>query len=229
MHDRGLTGWPADDPARAFLGVGWAFPPRFDADGHIAEAAYEEDVRQAIRIILGTNPGERVMRPDFGAGLDRFVFEPITLPLTHALEVRVRDALIAWEPRIDVRERARDPAGRPPNVLMIELDYRVRATNIAGRTSSTRSICRRGPASDLRIEPRAGLVYGAGCARRRDVRWRPCWPCGPGYVPEWRDASSAPRSRWCRSPPATSRPSRAGSTRPRPRTSSLSSSWRHRG
>ena len=61
--------------SRAFLGIGWAFPLGFAATGDAAMAVLEEDVAQAIRIILGTNPGERVMRPDFGAGLDDFLFE----------------------------------------------------------------------------------------------------------------------------------------------------------
>ncbi|MEB2360812.1 MAG: GPW/gp25 family protein, partial [Bryobacterales bacterium] len=57
------------DPNKAFLGAGLAFPPQADVHGNLATVAYEEDIRQAIRVILGTNPGERVMRPDFGAGL----------------------------------------------------------------------------------------------------------------------------------------------------------------
>jgi uncharacterized protein len=117
------------DPARAFLGVGWAFPPHLAADGRIAEAIYEEDIRQAITIILGTNPGERVMRPDFGAGLNRFVFEPINITTLTRVQASVRDALVAWEPRIDVENVRVAPRGAPPNTLLIELFYRVRATN----------------------------------------------------------------------------------------------------
>jgi phage baseplate assembly protein W len=119
----------AADPARAFLGIGWAFPPRFDGTGRIAEAVYDQDIREAIRIILGTAPGERVMRPDFGAGLDRFVFEPVTVATTTRLRTTVRDALVKWEPRIDVETVDVAPEGDPPVVLMIEVAYRVRATN----------------------------------------------------------------------------------------------------
>ena len=68
---------PTTPDAKAFLGRGWAFRSRVDAHGAIALAEYEEDIRQAIRIILDTEPGERVMRPDFGAGLRALVFEPI--------------------------------------------------------------------------------------------------------------------------------------------------------
>jgi phage baseplate assembly protein W len=117
------------DPGPAFLGVGWAFPPGFDATGDIAVAAYEEDVRQAILIILGTNPGERVMRPDFGAGLDRLVFEPINAATITQLQVRVRQALIAWEPRIDVEDVRVDTDPSQPSILLVFLHYRVRATN----------------------------------------------------------------------------------------------------
>jgi phage baseplate assembly protein W len=116
------------DPARAFLGVGWSFPPGFD-DGRASVVAYEEDVRQAIRVVLGTSPGERVMRPDFGAGLDRFVFEPISPTTLTRIVDTVRDALVAWEPRIDVEDVRVTPEGQPANILSIELDYLVRATN----------------------------------------------------------------------------------------------------
>jgi phage baseplate assembly protein W len=117
------------DPARAFLGIGWAFPPRIDADGAVAESVYEEDIREAIRIILGTSPGERVMRPDFGAGLDQFLFEPVNTTTVGRLQRQVGEALVTWEPRIDVEDVAVTPEGASPVVLMVELTYRVRATN----------------------------------------------------------------------------------------------------
>ena len=111
----------------AFLGVGWAFPVCADA-GRTAVAAYEEDVRQAILVIVGTDPGERVMRPDFGAGLSAFVFEPMTPATLEALRQRVHDALVDWEPRIDVLEVTAVPRPDEGQVL-IGMRYRVRATN----------------------------------------------------------------------------------------------------
>jgi phage baseplate assembly protein W len=119
----------APEPARAFLGVGWAFPPRVEGTGAVAEAVYEDDIREAIRIILGTDPGERVMRPEFGAGLSRFVFEPVNTATVTRMQRQVRDALVTWEPRIDVEEVAVTPRGDPPVVLEVEMTYRVRATN----------------------------------------------------------------------------------------------------
>lgn len=117
------------DPAKAFLGVGWAFPPQVEADGKIAEAVAEEDIHQAIRIILGTNPGERVMRPDFGAGLNSFVFEPVNTTTMALLQRRVQEALIAWEPRIDVEAVNVTTDTVERSRLLIEMTYRVRATN----------------------------------------------------------------------------------------------------
>jgi uncharacterized protein len=119
----------APDPARAFLGVGWAFPPRIEPTGTVAEAVYEDDIREAIRIILGTNPGERVMRPEFGAGLDEFLFEPVNIATITRLQRQVREALVTWEPRIDVEDVTVTPQGAPPVVLLVEVVYRVRATN----------------------------------------------------------------------------------------------------
>lgn len=115
------------DP-KAFLGRGWAFPVAVDARGAIATAQYEEDIRQAIRIILDTEPGERVMRPDFGAGLRSLAFEPINTTTMALARHRVEQALIQWEPRVDsigVGVRANPPKG----VLFIDVRYRVRKTN----------------------------------------------------------------------------------------------------
>jgi uncharacterized protein len=117
------------DPAKAFLGCGWYFPPKVDVDGSIADAVYEEDIDQAIWIILGTNPEERVMRPDFGAGLNRFLFEPINSTTIEKLRTRVEESLVAWEPRIDVKKVSVKPDKVENNRLLIDVQYRVRATN----------------------------------------------------------------------------------------------------
>jgi phage baseplate assembly protein W len=114
---------------KAFLGKGWAFPVQLDQNDEVTLAAFEEDIRQAIHIILGTAQGERVMRPDFGAGLHALVFEPINTTTMALVRHRVEEALITWEPRIDnitVQVRAEPTRGR----LMIDIHYRVRATNI---------------------------------------------------------------------------------------------------
>jgi phage baseplate assembly protein W len=118
----------ADETTSAFLGIGWAYPPTASATGEVQTAAYEEDIRQAIWIILGTARGERVMRPDFGAGLDRLVFEPINTTTMSLVQHYAEEALVTWEPRIDsvaVAVSADAPRGR----LMLDVRYRVRTTN----------------------------------------------------------------------------------------------------
>ncbi len=112
---------------KAFLGVGWAFPIQVDAEGEIALASFEEDIRQSILIIAGTALGERVMRPDFGAGLQRLVFEPVSAATMALVKHQVETALIDWEPRIDLSEVL--VTAPTPGQLLIEVLYRVRATN----------------------------------------------------------------------------------------------------
>jgi phage baseplate assembly protein W len=118
----------AADIQRGFLGIGWAFPPSLK-DGQAVTAEYEEAVRQSILIILGTNPGERVMRPDYGAGLNAFVFEPLNTNTIESVRKKVEEALVDYEPRIILdKVRVVIDASRPGR-LLIEIDYRVRSTN----------------------------------------------------------------------------------------------------
>lgn len=118
------------DPAKAFLGMGWAFPVTLDAAKQdVASAEYEEDIRQAIRIILETSPGERVMRPDFGSGLRAMVFEPVNYTTLALVKQRVEQALVFWEPRIDVRDVKVTTNGAERNRIDIDIGYQVRATN----------------------------------------------------------------------------------------------------
>jgi len=117
------------DQSKAFLGVGWRFAPCVTPDGRVALAVYEEDIREAILIILGTGLGERVMRPDFGAGLNDFVFEPLSSTTLHLVRTRVQEALVKWEPRIDVLDVEVSADTTEHNKLLISVTYRVRATN----------------------------------------------------------------------------------------------------
>lgn len=120
---------PTIDPAKAFLGVGWAFPVQpSQGDNDIAQVAHDEDIRQAVLLILETDHGERVMRPEFGAGLRALVFEPINTTTLALTRHKVEEALTLWEPRIDsisVKVTADPPLGK----LMIDIRYRIRATN----------------------------------------------------------------------------------------------------
>jgi uncharacterized protein len=117
------------NPAKAFLGVGWAFPPCAAADGSTALALYEEDVREAIWIILSTDWGERVMRPTFGAGLRSFVFGPLSQTTLQQVQTRVKESLVLWEPRINVESVNVTIDPKNQGVLLIAITYFVRVTN----------------------------------------------------------------------------------------------------
>ncbi len=114
---------------KAFLGAGWAFPLGVDRDGNIRATSLEEDVRQAILLIMQTAPGERVMRPDFGCGLHNLVFEPVNRTTMALVQHTVEQALIDWEPRIDLLEVKVTTDDNERNLLLIEVTYRVLATN----------------------------------------------------------------------------------------------------
>jgi hypothetical protein len=115
---------------QSFLGVGWGFPVAAGADRKVARAAYEESVRQSIWIVLGTAKGERLMRPDFGCGIHDLVFERNTAATAAKVAQGVREALLIFEPRIDlldVQVESRDGG----QVMEVSVDYRIRATDTA--------------------------------------------------------------------------------------------------
>lgn len=114
---------------RQFLGKGWAFPVRLSESGAVELSAYEKDVAEAIRIILFTKPGERVMRPDFGCGIHRFVFDSVNVTQIGLIETAIREALIRYEPRIDIIALQVELDGHTDGKLFINLTYRVRMTN----------------------------------------------------------------------------------------------------
>ena len=113
----------------SILGKGWKFPTVVDMRGGIALSQYEEKIRESIIIILGTAKGERVMRPDFGCGIHDLVFSVVNSSTLTLIESAVKEALVLWEPRIEVlsvrisKERLKDA------ILDIVIDYRVRRTN----------------------------------------------------------------------------------------------------
>lgn len=115
--------------AKDFLGKGWKFPVQVDDMGRIALSEYEEDIQEAIRIILLTSLGERVMRPEFGAGLHDYVFETMSATNLGNIQTAIQDGLIEWEPRIEVLAVNVEPDPGEIGKLLIDIDYRVRATN----------------------------------------------------------------------------------------------------
>ena len=116
--------------SKPFLGIGVGFPIDVDDEGAIATAKFEASVRQSIWLILGTAKGERVMRPNFGCGIYDLVFEMSTASTAGQISQAVRDALLKFEPRIDVINVTATPqSDSEGEKLLINVDYEVRATN----------------------------------------------------------------------------------------------------
>jgi phage baseplate assembly protein W len=114
---------------REYIGQGLAFPLQVNPRGGIALASGAHDIEQAIRIILMTAPGERVMRPEFGCRIHELVFAPHD-PATESLAIfYVEEALERWEPRIELQDVIVSPATRQDGVLLIEIKYQIKDTH----------------------------------------------------------------------------------------------------
>ena len=111
------------------IGSGLAFPLQVDRRGGIALARDETDIEQAIELILGTAPGERPMRPEFGCGVHDFVFDSVDASTVGKMEEAIRDALDRWEPRVIVQTVEFDLSYVGEGRLVIDIGYRVRVTN----------------------------------------------------------------------------------------------------
>jgi uncharacterized protein len=111
------------------IGSGLAFPLQVDRRGQIALAKDEQDIEQAIQLILGTAPGERPMRPEFGCGVHDFVFDSIDATTVGRMELAIRDALDRWEPRVFVETVEFNLDEVADGRLIIDIGYRVRVTN----------------------------------------------------------------------------------------------------
>lgn len=82
----------------------------------------EQIIRQSIEAIIDTNPGERIMRPDFGCGLSRYLMEPNTVMTRTGMQRDINNALSQWEPRIQLTNVAVTP-GEDPSLVWIEISY----------------------------------------------------------------------------------------------------------
>lgn len=114
------------------LGVGWRWPVRSEPDQQGRSMAWVSDddaVRQSIEIILRTERGERLMRPTFGTSLSHLLFAPNSEQNQALAAYEVRESLLQWEPRIEVRDVTVQAGGEQGELMLIEVDYRVRSTD----------------------------------------------------------------------------------------------------
>jgi phage baseplate assembly protein W len=116
-----------------FLGRGWAMPVELEPrTGLVASVQHEEDIRQSIRIILETTPGERVMRPNFGCGIHEMVFDALDSTAIQRIRSIVEESLRRCEARIDVLDVTVEETPSEQGRLIVEIEYRVRKTNQTG-------------------------------------------------------------------------------------------------
>ena len=116
--------------AGAFLGTGWGFPPTFGtggADVHLVSGV--DDIRESLGILLSTARGERVMQEDFGCDLGEFVFGEISRELIGRVESYIGDSILHHEPRIRLNGVDVTESEREPGLLLVSIDYTIRATN----------------------------------------------------------------------------------------------------
>ncbi len=114
---------------REFLGQGWKFPIRVNARGGLSFSSHEQNIEEAIWIVLSTAKGERVMLPDFGCGIHDYVFAPNTPATRGSIAYEVQKSLAEYEPRIDVDSVRVESFPGSENQLLVYVDYRVRSTN----------------------------------------------------------------------------------------------------
>ena len=124
MIDKG-----AEMIGQEFLGVGWKFPLQTDPDGEISLSADEENIKESIWMILSIAPGERLMRPDFGCRIHELIFAPNNASTAGLARFYVEDALVRWEPRVDIEDVEVQADQHNPALLLISVSYRVRTTD----------------------------------------------------------------------------------------------------
>jgi phage baseplate assembly protein W len=118
----------APDP-RAFRGIGLAFPLAVTPQGALATASDNTKIEQSVWFILSTAKKERIMRPDYGCGVHDLVFSPSSPQSVGQIVDQIRRALVAQEPRIDVLDVTGEIAPGESNLLLLRIDYRIRANN----------------------------------------------------------------------------------------------------
>src|SRR5688572_28611307 len=114
---------------RDFLGKGLRFPVSVNLNGGVSSSALEENVRQSIFIILGTAPGERLHRPDFGCRIHDLMFAPNNDITAARAEVYCEEALYKYEPRIEHLTCRAAANHDQPNRLDIRIEYIIAGKN----------------------------------------------------------------------------------------------------
>lgn len=121
--------------AGKIFGRGISFPMRVGSDGRVAWSEGEQNIREAIRVILMTELHERLYLPEFGGGLGRFLFEPNTASTRQLIHDRVMKALAQWEPRLAVEDVTVEAAPDDGETAIVTITYRLVANQSRERLS----------------------------------------------------------------------------------------------
>lgn len=127
------------DEGRLF-GRGMGFPPRVGPGGHVVWSEGEDNVRESIRVILMTEPDERLRLPEFGAGLSRYLFEPNNAATRLLIQDRIGEALTRWEPRVRVESVSVDAHPQEADAALATIVYRLVATQRSERLTLSVSL-----------------------------------------------------------------------------------------
>lgn len=112
-----------------FIGAGWSYPVRTDAGGRVALSRGDDEIRESIRLILGTAYGERPMRPDFGCRIHDMVFGTADASFAGRVAHEVRASLVRWEPRVTVRDVDVSFDKDDRNTVLVSVSYTVNTQN----------------------------------------------------------------------------------------------------
>jgi Bacteriophage baseplate protein W len=128
----------ASNPNRLFPEpIGWPLLPVPGDDGTLAFPSLPRSVRESIQVILSTRPGEQLMRPQFGGGLENLLTEPNTVATRARIQDTIAEALARWEPRIVVDAIAVDTVEDDAGAVRVEIAYRLKRTQQAARVGLT--------------------------------------------------------------------------------------------
>ena len=117
--------------------IGWPLLPVPGGDGRLRYPGLDESVRQSLEIVLRTRPGEQLLRPEYGAGLEDLLHEPNTLTTRRRIRDLVTESLNQWERRILLdRVEVWEVPDRPTEIR-VEIAYRLRRTGAARQTALT--------------------------------------------------------------------------------------------
>jgi hypothetical protein len=117
------------DLNNSFLGRGWSFPPTFNRQTGVQMLDGEADIQSSLEILLSTRIGERMMQPEYGCNTDNMLFEAMNTGFQTFMKNHIQKAILADEPRIDLRNIDLVTQNAVDGVILIVVDYVVRATN----------------------------------------------------------------------------------------------------